>query len=272
MPISIGGVPCEIVPDSLEEYSTEKGAGARCIFTCPWPQRHRVVNALQPQTQWTGIGFLRTPGLAYPPSPNLYAMRCPSIRGLGPIWLDGFLGYREALITCEFETPTYSFEPSPGGDPANGGDPSGQPWTTTTFDVGAEVIKLPGGAYKLSNGEPLEESTTGKIQPTIQINMKRHYVPFIPLAAIVAAAGKLNSQTMRFANHVFPPETLMLAGVPTEVAGDTNGKTVSEMTYKFLGRPEQPWNKFLGRDGNWYYAADASGRRPFQTAALHQLP
>lgn len=267
--IAIGGVPCSVVPSSVDEYETEKGAGVRLALHCAWDKRYRVVAALRPTTTWTGNSIVRTPPFAYPDSPNLYAMRVPSIKGLGPGWSGNWITFKEAEISVEFETPSFDFTPT--ADPSTGGDPSGQPWTTTTFDVSAEVIKLPGGAYKLSNGEPLEETTTGRVLPAVQINMRRHFVPFVPLADGFTRIGSLNNTPMRFANQVFAPGQLMLAGLTSEVAGNTLGQTDYELVYKLLGRSES-WNKFLGRDGNWYTATDSSGRTPFPTASLHLLP
>lgn len=276
--LTINGVECGIVADSgVREAQPETGAEATVVFQCPYHQRYDLVRGLLPKAVATNDIFVRTIPFAYPPSPNLYCQAVPSIEGVSP-WTDdaGWLQYDFARVTAEFRVPQYQFgAPS---DPGSGGvDPSGQPWTTTTFEVSAETIKLPGSGYVLvGTGEPLNEQVVGIRLPQVAIRMKRHWVPLIPLAQMMNLAGCVNSVAIKFANYTFPVGTLLYMGGPTDQSIDTAAGVVSELEHILIGRPRGiDWNAFPSRDGTWRRAntnAAGTGSWPFPYADLRTLP
>jgi hypothetical protein len=273
----INGVETTIVADSgVREAQPETGAEATVVFQCAYSRRYDLVRGLLPRAVATNDIFVRTIPYPYPPSPNLYVHSISGIEGVAP-WTDdlGWLQYREARVTAEFRTPQYQFG---AGNPAGGGvDPSGLPWTTTTFKVSADVVKLPGTGYVLiGTGEPLDEQVRGVPLPQVEICMKRHWVPRIPLARMMTLAGCVNSATIQFADYTFPVGTLLFMGGPTDQAVDSAGDVVSELEYILLGRPRGiDWNAFPSRDGTWRRAntnSAGSGSFPFPYADLRTLP
>lgn len=275
--LTINGVVCGIHSDSgVVEGQPDSGPEATVVYQCPYSQRYDLLKGLMPQAYYSG-GFVRPMPHAYPPSPNLYCLGVPEIRGVAP-WTDeaGWLQYRMAHVTADYRVPQYQM--GAASDPGSGGvDPSGQPWTTTTFDVNAEIVKLPGSGYVLvPSGEPLDEQVRGLPLANVGIRMKRHWVPRIPLALVIEFASCCNSHPMKFADYLFPPGTLLFMGIGSQQQVDVAGRVVSEMDYILMGRAQGiEWNAFPASDGTWKLAntaADGSGYFPFPYKDLRMLP
>lgn len=275
--LTINGVSAGIVIDSgVRESQPESGAEATVVFQCTYSQRYDLVKGLLPRAYVSGTSIIRVKPYAYPPSPNLYCSAVSNIEGIGP-YTDaaGWLQFKEARVTAEFKLPQWNFDAS--SDPALGGDPSGQPWTTTTCEVSAEILKVPGSGYVLmGSGEPLDEQVRGIMLPQVAIRMKRHLMPIVPLSQLITVGGCVNSATIKFANYTFPRGCLLCMGGTSEQAVDTTGAVVQEVEYILMGRPRGiEWNAFPGSDGTWRLAntiSDGSGSYPYPYANLSSLP
>lgn len=278
--LSLGGVAFTIAVDGgVREAQPDSGPQATVTFKCAYGDRYALLRAMLPQATWVGGAVVRVPGYAYPPSPNLFAWTCSGIKGIAPkADPDGWLVCRQALVSVDFRVPTFAAGFGSGGlsggsiDPEVGNcDPSGQPWTSTRIEVGGEVIKVPSGGYKLTDGTPLEESAAGLIQPQFTIRMKRHYMPLVPLAQADALMGTVNNAPIKFANKTFAKGTLLFAGLTSDQSVDTAANVVAEVEYEMLGRGRGiEWNQFLAADGTWKYAntaTDLSGSYPFPYSA-----
>ncbi len=274
--LTIGGVDAEIALDGgIREAQPYDGPRAHVTYACDWADRYSLVNALLPNG--------RNLPHAYPPSPNLYAMECTGIHGIGPGRDSaGWMTYKRARVGIEYRVPTWRFGFGAVGGPFNptidpatpGVDPSGQAWTTTTVEVGGEVVKTPEGSYTLFNGEPIEDSATGVIFPSITIRVRRHYVLVVPISYVEARVGGVNSEPIKIGNKVFGVGSLMLGGMTSDTVIDTVGQLASSVEYTLAARGRGlDWNQFLGKDGAWHFASttgDSGGDPPYPYVDLHE--
>jgi hypothetical protein len=270
--ITVNSVAAEIAVDGgVREAQFLDGPRAHVVYTCNYADRYALVQGLLPSG--------RNVPHAYPPSPNLYAQECTGIEGIGPSVVGGWMHYKRARVGIEYRIPTWQYGFGVGGggpsiDPATPGvDPSGQPWTSTTVEIGGEVLKLPTGAYVLSDGTPIEESAAGLIMPSFTIRVRRHRVLVIPLSYVEARVGGVNSHPIKLGDKVFPIGTLMLGGMNSSADVDTLGQKVNAVEYTLLGRGRGlQWNQFLAPDGAWKFAntaSDGSGDYPYPYVPLH---
>lgn len=261
-------VPFRILADSgVREAIDGSGPTAEVRFSVAWGDRFEFVGATKGTATGGAGAIVRTVPAAYPPSPNLFAMTC-RIEPLGKLRRDddGWADYDRAIVTVGFSTPRWDFTPN------SGNDPSGQPWTTTTFDMGGEFLTLPLSAYKFAGGKTLT-APVGRVLPQIAISYKRHWVPYLPVAEVFNLIGKLNADPVDLGNFVCPPETLLFLGAPNQRDADTAGNVVQQVDYKLMFRPIS-WNKFLHPDGTsgFQYLADGNGDHVYELGDFTTLP
>jgi hypothetical protein len=274
--ITVNGVDAEIALDGgVREAQPADGPRATVVYQCAYDERYQLLQGLLP--------YGRNVPHAYPPSPNLYALECVGVEGVGPrVDAAGWMIYQKAKVAIEYRIPGFAFGFGASGiggsgptiDPGTPGiDPSGQAWTTTTTETSAEILKIPSGGYVLEDGSPIEDSAAGLILPQFTFRIKRHFVLIIPLSWVEARIGAINSHPVKIGNKVFARGTLMLGGMTSETVIDTVGQVVSSVEYTLIGRGRGiQHNQFLARDGTWKLAntaADLSGSYPYPYVELH---
>lgn len=257
-----------ILADSgVSEGGSLESPRAAVKFKVAWGDRIAFVNFVCGTVVGGAGSIVRTPPMRYPPSPNMRATRDFEIQPLGKLSVDatGWVAYPFAVVTINFAIPEYSIEDGSG-------DPSGQPWTTTTFDVSGEFLTLPDSAYKFSGGVPTG-SPVGKIIPQVAISMKRHWVPYLPVSAMLGLIGKVNNATFTIGDFTCQPETLLFLGGPNQRQADTAGGQSQEVEYKFSYRPVS-WNKFIHPNGTsgFQYITDGSGNKVYDAGSFGTLP
>ena len=205
----------------------------------------------------------------YPPSPNMYCREIGAIRGIKPITgSDGWVYYETCVIPATFLVPTWGFT---ADDPASQNDPSGQPWTTTVFNLSASEYQPPKGTFywlggtqagkKVLNGIP------GLLRPNVEISMTRHLMPWNPLEFAVAGIGTVNAAEFTIADKTFPPGYAFFAGVRSTESPDSFGSKTWEWEYTFLANTDHEWNQIIDDANTYQYlntAADGSGSGPFK--------
>ncbi len=221
-------IPCPyvIVADSGVHEAQRFGDGpsAEVKFKVAWGDRYTFINGAGATVKGSSKSSLaRTVPLQYPPSPNLFAMDAeiepfPKDR----ISTDGlWVSYPSAIITITFRVYPWAFD-SVGSDASI--DPSGQPWTTTTLDFSADFVTTPdsyfafgtpgtvGTADSLANPTPTQASI-GVVVQQCAITLKRHWVPFMPVNAILSLlATPLNNAAIR-------PRRFRVSGGDPDVPG-----------------------------------------------------
>lgn len=276
MPFVVNGVSASIYvgedgeSGGIVESWPESGPVATVHFKVPWAERHKLMQALAGPVITVG-GLTRRVPFAYPDSPNLYCMEIGQTRGLKyRTREDGWGSYESAVFPATFKVPAWQFEAGDPGDPNR--DASGQPWTTTKIKTSGEVLSVPGGTYLWvagpDAGKPVEESQLGIVRPKVEIEMTRHWMPWIPLAAIRAAVGKLNESPITIGDQVFAKGELLFAGANTSVDTDTMGNVVQEVGYTLLGQ-DSDWNTLIARDSSYRLVSTngtTSGTTPFAYA------
>jgi hypothetical protein len=280
--MTIAGIPVTIRLEELGEDCIVEAIGednmptATVRMKCPYNVRYTLFAALKGTSIAIGRAIVRTPPFAYPPSTNLSChsitdvkMIKPQTVGSGPLtgWVTGVW----CTFTANFSVLRYDLT-------VGGGDPSGKAYTTTTIKVSAEVLTPPDGAFYIGpfpSTKKVEEGSLGIIRANCEINMKRVFVPYVPLdAAMTLMKGCVNSIPMQFADRVFLPGCLLFAGFDASPVDDPSGGRTFDLNYVLMGKSDD-WNKFISTDGSLQFlntAANGSGDGPYTYADLTVLP
>lgn len=255
-----------IVADSgIQEGGSLDTPQAVVKFKVAWSDRGGFLNFICGSTLGGPGSIIRSIPAQYPPSPNLYATREFDIEPLGKLQtLNGWVTYPYAVITIKFAIPTYDFDGS--------SDASGKPWTTTTFDVGGEFLTLPDSAYKFAGGVTAGGSV-GKVIPQIAITLKKHWLPYLPVASMFNLVGKVNNAPLNLGDFVAPAETLLFLGGTNSREANTAGGVSQEVDYKMTFRPVS-WNMFIHPNGTsgFQYLSDGNGNHVYQLGDFTTLP
>lgn len=249
----------------IEEGGTLESPEATVGFKVAWSDRINFMNFVCGTTLGGPGAIVRTLPAQYPPSPNMYATREFRIQPLGKLQtLNNWVTYPYALVSIKFAIPHYDFDGST--------DASGKPWTTTSFDVGGEFLTLPDSAYKFTGGIPANGSV-GKVIPQISITMKKHWMPYLPVAEMFNLVGTVNNAPVNLGNFVAPTETLLFLGGTNSREADTAGGVSQEVDYKMTYRPIS-WNKFLHPNGTsgFQYLFDGGGNKVYSLGDFTTLP
>jgi hypothetical protein len=246
------------------------GATALVKFRCLTTNRYQLAIDLMGTTTRSGGTYTRVPPFRYPPSPNLYCKAIESVEFTGkPTVLSGTSNWvvgDHAILTARFATATWSADGS--------NDLSGQPYTTTTFDVGTEVLTTPQSVYKFAGSPKVTTNTPTAIQiPLIHINLKRHMMPDIPVDIMETLVGKVNSTIYTLGRFSFAAQTLLFLGGENTERSDTLGNRMYDCEYKFAYR-SVGWNKSLHPNGTTGFAdiTDGNSNPPYPTGVLTLLP
>jgi hypothetical protein len=275
--VTIGGVDCTIVEDGNGEGCIERlgpdGGSATVKIKCPWNQRNPVMIGLRGTSRFSGGQVVRVPPFAYPPAPWLRCLSIDEIKGIHPYWDAslGWIAYEKALMTLQFGTVSWNWD---GIDPNN---PNRAPYTTFKYKVSAEIQPNPGGAYyNIDSGKPIEEHAFGLVRPLCEISMIRHWMPYVPLNAVMTYISTVNATAIQVEDRVFDRGSLLFLGMNTTPEEDAEGNHVHEVEYVFAGRHSSEWNEIIDRDGLLHLINTnpaGTGNFPFEYVDfLNQLP
>ena len=280
--LTIGGVSCTIALEDLgdsaivESVSQDGGPEANVVFRCAYGDRYTLARALLGTSVAVGRTIVRTLPFAYPPSPNLYCLAIPEIKGIKPRRdATGWVYYQLAQLTAQFGRPKYDYTAT-AADGQN--DPSGHAWTTTRVKVSAEVLTPPDGAFYIGpfspNGKKVEEASVGIVRANCEVAVTRHFLPFVPLDEVMSLIGSTNLYPIQFSNHVFQQGCLLLVGCDTTPNTDPASNHTQEVTYTFLGKSND-WNQFIAKDGSLQFLnsrIDNTGTTPYSYQDFSILP
>lgn len=247
----------------------DEGPTATVKFKTLWTDQYQLAKDLIGTSTNVGGTTVRTEPFAYPGNPSLYCKTITSVRPIGPtIPLTGvglpWITKKWAITEAVFKRPLFSFNGLDG--------PYGQPWTTIQFGASGEFVTLPDSTYRFTDGTPTN-TPIGKVVPQIEINVKRYFMPYLPVAEMAALVGKINNAVYRVGNYSFPAGTLLFMGGPSEFAADTAGNITQEVEYKLVYRPIN-WNKYFhpNRTTGWDTVTDGSGNSPYESGNFATLP
>jgi hypothetical protein len=264
--------------DSGITESLEPGhAQARVRFKCLWSDHYQlirdVLGTASAINAWESAAQIeRTFPMSYPTAPFMIGQAVESVEARGPGYaIPGlppqWVTRRWAIVTIRFGVAT--FNDGQGNGPQ---DASGQPYTTTTFNVGGEFITLPDSTYTFPSKAPTS-SPIGILVPQTEIPVTRHLMPFIPLPQMLALQGKVNLDPVPFLNFIFTPGQLLFVGGSTTITCDTLGNIMWDVTYQMMYR-YIPWNYFLSpnpKEG-WAVPVDGNGNPPLLGGIFATLP
>jgi hypothetical protein len=266
-------VPYTIAWDSgagVSEAWPADGATATVRLKCLTSDRYQLARDLMGTTTRSGSTYTRTPPFRYPPSPNLYCKSIESIQFLGPpVPLAGTTNWtvgNHAILTARFATATWSADGS--------SDISGQPYTTTSFSVGTELLTTPQSVYKFAGSPKVPTNTPTVLNiPLIHISLKRHMMPDIPVDIMESLVGKCNAAIYLLGRFAFAAGTLLFLGGEDTERSDTLGNVMYDCEYKFAYR-RVGWNNALHPNGTTGFAAitDGNSNPPYILADLTTLP
>lgn len=265
-------VPYTIIADEgiTESYSPDDGPRATVRFKCLWSDHAQLARDLIGTSTSTGTSIIRVAPFQYPSNPYLYCRSISSVRplgkkliplaGIGLPWITG----KYAIVEAVFWRPPFSFDGLDG--------PYGQAWTTIQFGASGEFMTLPDSTYRFGDGTPTN-TPIGKVVGQIEINVKRYFMPYLPIAQIASLLGKVNNAAYTIGGYSFPAGTLLFAGGPSEFANDTAGNITQDVEYKFVYRAVS-WNKYYhpNRTTGWDTVTDGSGNPPYDSGDFTTLP
>jgi hypothetical protein len=260
-------VPYSTMYDQGISESTDEG-GPRAVvrFKCLWDDHYQLVQDLVGAVRRSADTIIRDTPFPYPANSKMYCTGIASVEGHGNGALSRFfpanwLPRRRAVVTANFSVPTFALPGNPG-----------EAWTTVTFGASAEFLTLPGSTYRFADGTPTN-TPIGKVIPTIEVNVKRHRMPYLPIAQIAATLGTINNAPFQVAGFPFAAGTLLFVGGPSEIEADTTGTVTQTVEYRFLFRPIN-WNFYLHPNRTTGFAAvtDGSGNSPYLPGDFAVLP
>lgn len=221
----------------VEQWTRDQGPTATVKFRVSWPSRYVFMRALL--GTW-GV----SPPAAYPDGSN--ALYCLDITDCRPVGgMTGVIGawptFKTAEITAFFGIPPYDWG---GGQIGGGGDLSGSPWITTTFDISAEMLSLPDGAYYWEGSDkPVNDARIGKWIGQIGIRFKRKWAPRLSPLQMLNFAGKVNRGTFTMGDFSAPTETMLFLGGPCERVINTDLSWLQDTELNFVFRRTPNWNQ-----------------------------
>lgn len=214
----------------------------------------------------TGITVNKSSPHQYQLSPNLYCQSAVMIEGLGePILTDSaFPNYNGgALIQAEYRAAKFDFGPLNYNSQNNQIDPA-TPLTycTQELDFSTEVFTL-------------EENSVGPFPAKIRIpitilSLTFHQVPYIPMTAVRAMRGRVNSSTFLGSASGL----VLFKGAQTSRKFNEDGTIVQEVKMTFEERDSAyPWNSGPRADNpySWVPCVDSNGAKPYQVGNLNTL-
>jgi len=268
---SIISVPYSIMRDNgITLAYPEDGPSATVRIKTLQTDAYQLAKDLLGTSTNVGGTIVRTRPFAYPGNPSLYCRSITSVRPLGPTIPLTSIGL--PWITQKWAITEAVFRQLPFALDANDPNYTGQAYTTVQFGVSGEFVTLPDSTYRFSDGTPTN-TPIGKLLPQIEINVKRYFMPYLPVAEMAALAGKINNALYKIGNYSFPVGTLLFAGGPSEFNVDTAGNITQDVEYKFVYRPVN-WNKYFhpNRTTGWDTVTDGSGNSPYESGTFTTLP
>ena len=231
-----GAVQCW--DQETEEVFDRYDSAATRKIVCAWSNRAKLMAALNPGATTEG-GITVFGAQAYPDFNHLFPQRF-RIKGAGTpsVGPNGLIAYQYAIVTAEYR-------------PFKGGD--------LTIDTGANVITLPRSGPCLESDEdnPVDvpfQDTPGKPIAVINLCQGRNNVPVLPMAIIRdIATNPINAD--EFAGYA--PGTVLFEGgrarrLNLSSSGDVDDSDKMrgpwDIEYRFLARPEIPWDSLPFRD------------------------
>lgn len=271
--IVIGGVSCEIYhgdgkgEEGIRESLTSDGPHATVKLICAWTDRYKVVKGLGGTATGT-TSITRIPPFKYPDSPN---MRCVAISDISGIKFakraDGWGTYTRAVLTAEFGILPYGVDAS---DPATVSDPSGVPYSTTRFHVNGEVLHLPAGVMKFTDGpdsgKVITDTSENLTLSHMEISLTRHMMPYVPVFESMYFVGSLNLNPVKIGNKTFPKGYILYLGMNATQTVDSAGSITYEVEYNFLCNEDHDFNETLDSTVAWVLIntkVDKTGEFPF---------
>lgn len=260
-----------IANEGITQSYDDQGPQATVKFKTLWADAFQLAKDLLGTSTNVGGTIVRTPPFPYPGNPSLYCRAIPSVRPLGPCIPLTNVGL--PWITRKFAITEAVFRQLPFA--LDGGDTStytAQAYTTVQFGASGEFITLPDSTYRFTDGTPTN-TPIGKMVGQIEINVKRYFMPYLPVSEMASLVGKINNATYRIGNYFFPVGTLLFLGGPSDFSVDTAGNITQEVEYKFIYRPIN-WNKYFhpNRTTGWDTVTDGSGNSPYESGTFTLLP
>jgi hypothetical protein len=230
-----------------------------------WNDSDRFCNALKGITTVTGPSGAPTVtrGIPHqhPLSPNLVCVSASVVEGLGkPILAaTGYPNYDGgAFVQAEYRPAPYDFSgPSNLGNQFDPATPI--LWCTQELDFATETFTIPDHTFTYSSG-PLSGQTSGvpaKFSiPLTTLSLTFHQLPYIPMIAVRALRGRVNSLT--FLGAV--AGTVLFSGGKTTREYTADGSVVQKVVLTFMERdPLHPWNSLPSRTSlTWYPVSDGT--------------
>ncbi len=122
-----------------------------------------------------------------------------------------------------------------------------------------EWVTVPGRGTKFQSTGNSTGADYGFRLAIVDLVITLHRVPYLPSAAVLAAAGSINSIPYLGVNT----GQLLFNGSQTHRTHTTNGTSSTDVTYLFAAR-SQPWDfAFNPASGAWERVVSANGGNPF---------
>jgi hypothetical protein len=251
-----------------EAYPAYREPQATVTFTCAASDRYQLIQDLVGTVVAAGNSAIRTYPYQYPPSPNLICTAIESVEFYGkPELLPGltlpWLARSMCKVRARFGLPAW-FQGTQ--------DPSGLPYTTTSISLGADVLTLPDTTYTFPSGWTTTTPIGLKVPKAI-VTMKRHQMPFVPVAQVFPIIGCVNANVVTLAGFACAVGTLLFAGFSSTLTADVLGHITYDIEYQFEYRV-RPWNQFLSPapTEGWTEPTDGNGNPVFASADFSQIP
>lgn len=248
------------------------GPFAKVIYKIDdWSMLFPFINALMGFASSSGpingITVVRGVPHSWPPSPNLYCKSAVLLEGLGrPILnADGYPDYDGgALVSAEYRPPSFDFD---GGrlDLNQMIDP-GTPLTWCTQDVSYCTEEFTVDAPVTV---PPKVPTKIRLSNSV-LTLTFHRVPYMPMAAVRALIGRVNSSPFLGA----ATGLVKFNGADVHREWNDDGSVVQEVKMVFHERPTgYEWNSGPDPANPFTFTpvADSLGNKPYKTGDLNNL-
>lgn len=259
MSVIIGGIACEELPGSKEGNYGRDGARATRVFKCDWGDRGEAVAALLGATSGVGEASTWERPLRFSASSYLYVANV-NVKGWKQIaeGSDG-IEYEKAILTVSYEPLDH--------DPDD--DDDDHRWATVSSKSRVEFLQIPGWGLRWhSDGEKFDEDAPATHAVIVKdIVIARYNVRSLPITALDAATGKLNSAS--FINKA--AKTLLFAGWDYERSiNETGQASLFTVTIELKWR-KYPWDQAYRPGTGWAQYETTAGTAPFETTDFNSI-
>lgn len=243
--------------EEVKEHFDRQTGWARRIMRCKWDDRAALVLALRGGASLVGGVTINTPAQQYTPYPFMYidSVDADGVPAEG-LTEDGnnIVAYKYARVTALYTSLGF-----------NEGTETG----TLSLDYGSDVLRLPDGAAKFSDGsgERLLQPPN-KIVPCQSLVFLRRNLATLPTGIILAAsAAPLNSAGF-FGGAV---GSVLFDGGRSFQRMTTAGSTNWDVEYRFKHREKPKWNEDFDSTGAIRPVTKSNGDPLYDSSDLNAL-